>query len=67
MSLGNGDNGVEVFDASDNLIGGTTVGARNVISANRFGVLITGNSAGNLVQGNFVGTDATGDAALAGC
>ncbi|HEV8483615.1 MAG TPA: Calx-beta domain-containing protein, partial [Blastocatellia bacterium] len=45
-----------------NLIGGAQAGARNVISANGEGVHIS--SAGNIVQGNFIGTNAAGTAAL---
>lgn len=50
--LGNGI-GIDI-ESSDNTIGGTTVGARNVISGNSVqGVLISGLSATqNLVQGN---------------
>jgi VCBS repeat protein len=59
-------NGIGILiGAPDNRVGGTTVTARNVISANSDGVSIRGAEAkGNLVQGNFVGTDATGSAAL---
>ncbi|MBI4660705.1 MAG: hypothetical protein HY735_17855 [Verrucomicrobia bacterium] len=49
--------------SSDNLIGGTTPAARNVISGNAFNGLVLGGT-GNLVQGNLIGTDATGTAAL---
>ena len=55
--------GVALFDgASGNVIGGTSLGAGNVISATLgFGVEI-GDSAstGNLIEGNLIGTDATG-------
>jgi hypothetical protein len=46
----------------DNTIGGTTQAARNLISVNTlWGVAIGSQDAtGNLVQGNFIGTDATG-------
>ena len=58
---GNRIDGIFV-SSSGNRIGGTTVAARNVISANgRFGVDLSGTTAtGNLVQGNFIGTDAAG-------
>ncbi len=47
----------------NNTLGGTTSGARNVISGNSAnGVSITG--AANLMEGNFIGTDSTGAAAL---
>ena len=42
-------------------IGGTTALARNVISGNRgSGVVVEGDSAGTLVEGNYVGIDPTG-------
>ena len=40
------------------------VEARNVISGNGSGVVFLSGSTGNVVQGNFVGTDITGTAAL---
>ncbi|MEO8434724.1 MAG: Calx-beta domain-containing protein [Pyrinomonadaceae bacterium] len=48
------------------LIGGTTTSARNTISSNGLsGILIQGaNASGVTVQGNFIGTDVTGTAAL---
>jgi titin len=54
------------FSAHDNTVGGTTAAARNIISgSNLNGVRITGAStAANLVQGNYIGTDAAGTAAL---
>ena len=61
----NGANGVTITGGSNlNTIGGSTAGARNVISGNTGdGVSITGNN--NLVEGNYVGTNAAGTAALA--
>jgi titin len=48
--------------ATGNLIGGASAGARNVISGNNNdGVDIS--SSGNVVAGNFIGTDATGTVA----
>ena len=48
--------------ATTNLIGGLVAGAGNVIAGNSLGgVLIEGtNAIGNIVQGNFIGTDSTG-------
>jgi len=60
----NTGNGVYINGASNNIIGGTTASARNVISKNSTGVRITGSSTGNLVQGNYIGTDAPGTADL---
>src|SRR5262249_49745714 len=64
-ALPNTGSGIVVI-GSDNTIGDTACGARNIISANRFdGVYLAGSgSSGNLVQGNYIGTDITGTAAL---
>ena len=52
------DSGISIT-GDDNTIGGTTVAARNIISGNGGdGLGISGS--GNLVQGNFIGTDITG-------
>ena len=66
-SLANGKNGVDLDGrASDNLIGGTRSGARNVISGNgERGVLISGPGTNqNLIEGNYIGTNAAGTAAV---
>lgn len=56
--------GILFNNSSNNVIGGVTAAARNVISGNlSTGMSITGN--GNVVQGNFIGTNAAGTAALA--
>jgi CSLREA domain-containing protein len=63
--LGNGQNGVRIFQAPSNLIGGVTAGARNVISGNGRGILVGDKtSTGTMIQGNLIGTDPTGAAAL---
>jgi uncharacterized repeat protein (TIGR01451 family) len=67
-ALGNSGSGVDMNNAFNNIVGGTTPAARNVISGNvnlpngtGHGVVIGGSNAkGNLVQGNYIGTDATG-------
>jgi CSLREA domain-containing protein len=64
--LGNSDIGVAIrAGASDNTVGGTAAGARNVISANHSeGVRIGEDAQANQVQGNYIGTDASGTADL---
>jgi CSLREA domain-containing protein len=69
VAMGNGQAGLNIENSPNNLIGGTTPEVRNVISANNGngvgGIFIQGGtSSGNTIQGNFIGTDATGTAPL---
>lgn len=61
-------NGTGIYladDAKNNRIGGTEPGERNLISGNQRAISILGvNATGNIVQGNFIGTDASGQGAL---
>ena len=61
-ALGSSDDGVEIREgASNNTVGGTTPGERNMLSSNEDGLEIeAGSGSGNVVQGNFVGTDVSG-------
>ncbi len=55
--------GILISDgASRNIVGGTNALARNVLSGNsQYGIFIAGtNTTGNIVLGNYIGTDATG-------
>lgn len=66
IARGNGygvnfDDGV---DTTSGRIGGTSPGERNLISGNSNGVFIRSGT-NQVVQGNFIGTDATGTSALA--
>lgn len=60
----NAANGIHIVDAAGNIVGGPDGLARNVISGNTGeGVRIDGTLAtGNVVQGNYIGTDASGAA-----
>jgi Calx-beta domain/Right handed beta helix region len=59
------DSGVVLFNnAPNNTIGGTTAAARNVISGNRSNGIQVESSNSNLIQGNFIGTNAAGTAAI---
>ncbi|KAA3665022.1 MAG: hypothetical protein DWQ04_02770 [Chloroflexi bacterium] len=62
-SIGNENIGIFIgFGASNNIIGGETVEARNLISGNgRAGIWIQSmGSSGNQVLGNYIGTDFSG-------
>ena len=67
FAVGNGQCGVGIDGAANNLVGGLQAGARNVISGNATdGVLVAASGAtGNRVWGNYIGTDARGTAAVA--
>jgi hypothetical protein len=79
LDRGNGANGILVTaGAADNIIGGVATGGNdptkfvfvrppmgNLISGNNAdGVLVTGKATGNTLSGNFIGTTASGNAAL---
>jgi hypothetical protein len=59
--------GIEIR-GSNNLIGGSSAATRNVISGNTYAGIAVGRSGGtptsNRIQGNFIGTNAAGNAAL---
>jgi hypothetical protein len=62
LALPNTNSGIKV-SSPNNVIGGATAGARNVICGNGLGVTVD-TSTGNIIQGNFIGTDVTGTKAL---
>ena len=67
VALGNEQNGVNIYGGSLNVIGGTTAGAHNIISGNESnGVEIqTDDATGNIVEGNYIGTNVGGTTAVA--
>jgi len=64
--LGNSISGILIDQATATTVGGITGGGRNVISGNgNSGVHINDpDTTGNLVQGNYIGTNAAGTAAI---
>jgi hypothetical protein len=59
-ALGNVSEGIQVTGAKRTRIGGATAGARNVISGNGNGVELDNLSEDTVIEGNYIGTDATG-------
>jgi hypothetical protein len=57
--LGNNGGGVSLLRAPGNQIGGTTLEDRNVIATTNHGVFLT-TANNNIVQGNYIGTNAEG-------
>ncbi|MBN2392719.1 MAG: VCBS repeat-containing protein [Anaerolineae bacterium] len=66
-ALPNGGNGVAIFaGAANNIVGGNTPSKRNLISGNAYaGVSVFGSGTlNNLISGNYIGTDVTGEVAI---
>jgi parallel beta-helix repeat protein len=64
-AFGNID-GIQIEGGANTTIGGTASGAGNLVSGNlRYGISIYGGATGVTVQGNLVGVDAAGTAAIA--
>jgi len=64
--LGNGFAGIDIENVPNNIVGGTTAQARNLISGNdQNGIVINGMLAtGTKIEGNYIGTDVTGTAGI---
>jgi CSLREA domain-containing protein/uncharacterized repeat protein (TIGR01451 family) len=61
VAVANLGDGISIIASPNNIIGGSTPGAGNVISGNANGIHITDSTAvGNLIMGNFIGTDFNG-------
>ncbi len=66
FAIGNGNSGIHLNSAANNIIGGTDYSAHNLISGNRSdGIVVNGGGARfNSVWGNFIGTNAAGNGRL---
>jgi CSLREA domain-containing protein len=63
VDLGPEDGIVVNSGSHQNRIGGTAPVQRNLVSGNRYGIIVAGSNA-NLIQGNLIGTDRSGNAPL---
>jgi titin len=60
-AIPNGDDGVSIFAAGGNAVGGPQAAQRNVISGNSGdGIILYGGSSENKIAGNVIGADAAG-------
>lgn len=65
VSFGNNSSGVQVAGGTNNLVGGTTPAARNIISNNSSAAISVGSSAtATRIEGNLIGTNAAATAVL---
>src|SRR5262249_48605631 len=65
LGIGNGRGGIGLSNGpANNTIGGTAPGARNVISGNGGAALGDSGNGNTLIQGNYIGTNVSGTAAL---
>ncbi|MEZ5729479.1 MAG: hypothetical protein R3E48_16705 [Burkholderiaceae bacterium] len=63
--LANDSQGIQVAGgSSSNTVGGTTAAAANIVAGNAFAGIELNSGSGNVVQGNYVGTNPAGAAAL---
>jgi parallel beta-helix repeat protein len=64
-ALGNGGGGIDITNALGIAVGSTSTFGRNVIAGNaQFGISVGFPSLGTSIFGNYIGTDASGGAAL---
>ena len=61
-AMPNGGSGVSLDSAGSVVIGGSSIDDRNVISGNAgVGILVAGDSAGTVIEGNWIGLSADGE------
>jgi parallel beta-helix repeat protein len=58
------ENGVAMTNSSANQIGLANGASRNLISGNRYCGIVLARSSNNVIEGNYIGTDITGNSAL---
>jgi len=60
-AIPNASAGLDITDSVNNVVGGSSPAARNVISGNNgTGVFVWGAATGNTIAGNYIGVDVTG-------
>jgi len=67
IAVPNTKSGIDISGASvGNIVGGTNAAARNILSGNiEYGIWLSDtNTTGNIIEGNYIGTDVTGSNAI---
>ena len=65
LDRGDGLAGISITGGSSgNRVGGTTVAQRNVLAGSAVGVIVEGTGKSNVIEGNYIGTDATGTVSI---
>ncbi|NCC37395.1 MAG: hypothetical protein EOM24_36095, partial [Chloroflexia bacterium] len=64
LDQGNGQIGIFLNGSDNNLVGGALPGQRNLIAGNDFEQIRVAAASNNVIQGNYLGTNATGTASL---
>ena len=64
IALGNTNDGIHLSSTTGNTIGGPTAASRNIIAADGLRGIELDSANSNLVENNYIGTDATGSMAL---
>jgi hypothetical protein len=57
-------NGISISTGASHVIGGSTAASRNIISGNQINGIFINSSTNNFVQGNYIGTNLAGAAAI---
>lgn len=63
-AIGNGETGI-LLNGNNHVIGGNSAAARNLISGNAGNGVVVAGASGSSIRGNYIGTNAAGNAALA--
>jgi hypothetical protein len=66
QAIGNRNHGIKFDTVTNSVIGGSTAAARNIISGTQQGegIGLGQGSTGDIIQGNYIGTDVTGNLGL---
>jgi parallel beta-helix repeat protein len=64
LARGNNNLGIRVFSSNNMMIGGTSIAARNISSANESGIVLDGTSSNGSIKANFAGLGADGTTPL---